>query len=52
MLGGRIKEIRKIIESFTKVIQGPKEACMDFLQILTSALNRAIPIIFWHQEIL
>ena len=33
----------KKIESFTKVIQGPKEAFMDFLQRLTSAVNRMIP---------
>ena len=39
----RIGEIGKKIESFTKVIQGPKEAFMDFLQRLTSAVNRMIP---------
>ena len=39
----RIGEVGKKIESFTKVIQGPKEAFMDFLQRLTSAVNRMIP---------
>ena len=30
-------------KSFTKVIQSPKKALMDFLQLLTSAVNRMIP---------
>ena len=37
----RIEEIGKNIESFT--MQGPKEAFMDFLQRLTSTVNRMIP---------
>ncbi|KAL6040241.1 hypothetical protein STEG23_020317 [Scotinomys teguina] len=39
----RIEEAGKKIESFTKVKQGPKESFMDFLQRLTSAVNRMIP---------
>ena len=39
---GRIGEIGKKIESFTKVVQGPKEALIDFLQSLTS-VNGMIP---------
>ena len=38
----RTVEIEEKIESFTKVIQGPMEAFMDFLQRLTSAVNRMI----------
>ena len=40
---GQNWKIGKKIELFTKVIQGPKEAFMDFLQRLTSAVNRMIP---------
>ncbi|KAL6067262.1 hypothetical protein STEG23_006100 [Scotinomys teguina] len=39
----RIEEAGKKIESFTKVKQGPKESFTDFLQRLTSAVNRMIP---------
>ena len=39
----RIGEVGKKIESFTKVIQGPKEVFAGFLQRLTSAVNRMIP---------
>ena len=39
----RIGEMGKKIESFTKVMQGPKEAFVDFLQRLTSAGNRMLP---------
>ena len=35
----RIGEIRRKIESNTKVIQGTKEVFTDFLQRLTSAVN-------------
>ena len=38
----RIEEVERN-KSFTKVIQGPKETFMDFLQRLTSADNRMIP---------
>ncbi|ERE89919.1 Gag-like protein [Cricetulus griseus] len=37
-----IGEVRKKIESFAKVIQGPKEAFTHLLQRLTSAVNRMI----------
>lgn len=40
---GEIGEIGKTIESFTKIIQGPKETFTGFLQILTSAVNKMIP---------
>ena len=39
----RIREIGKKIESFIKVMQGPKEAFTDFLQRMTLAVNRMIP---------
>ena len=39
----KIEEVGRKIESFTKVMQGPKKAFMDFLQKLTSAVNRMIP---------
>lgn len=39
----RTKDVRKRTESFTKVIQGPKETFIDFFQRLTSAINRMIP---------
>ncbi|KAL6087973.1 hypothetical protein STEG23_022833, partial [Scotinomys teguina] len=39
----RIEEVEKKIESFTKVIQGPKETFIDFLERLTSAINRMVP---------
>ena len=39
----RSGEIQKKTESFTKATQGPKEAFIDFLQRLTSAVNRMIP---------
>ena len=39
----RIGETGNKIESFTKVLHGPKEDFMDFLQWLTSAVNRMIP---------
>ena len=39
----RIGEIEKKIESFTKVIQGPKEDFTKLLQRLTFAVNRMIP---------
>ena len=39
----RTGEIGKKIESFTKDIQGPKEIFTDFLQRLTSTVNRMIP---------
>lgn len=35
-------EKQEKIESFTKVIWGPKESFMDFLQRLFSAVNRMI----------
>lgn len=38
----RIGEVEKIIESFTEVIQDPKEDFMDFLQRLTLAVNKMI----------
>ena len=37
-----IEEVEKKIESFTMVIQSPKETFMDFLPRLTSAINRTI----------
>ena len=36
----RFGEIAKKIEPFTKVVQGPKDTFKNFLQILTSAVNR------------
>ena len=39
----KIEEVGKKIESFTEVIQGPKETFIDFLQRLTSAVNKMIP---------
>ena len=39
----RVGEVGKKIESFTKVIQGPKEVFAGFLQRLTSAVKRMIP---------
>ena len=39
----RIGETGKKTESFTKLIQVPKEVFMDFLQRLTSEVNRMIP---------
>lgn len=39
----RIEEVGKRTESFAKVIQYPKETFTDFLQRLTSAVNRMIP---------
>ena len=39
----RTEKVGKKIESFTKVIEGPKETFTDFLQRLTSAVNRMIP---------
>ena len=35
-------KVGKKIESFTKVIPGPKETFMDFLQMLTPAVNRRV----------
>ena len=44
MLGIELKMSERKNESFTKVIQGPKETFTDFfLQILTSAGNRMMP---------
>ena len=40
---GIIREERRKIDLFTKVIQGPKETFMDFLHRLISAVNRMIP---------
>ena len=37
------EEIGTKVESFAKDIQGPKETFTDFLQRLTSAVNRMIP---------
>ena len=37
---GRIEEVGKKIESFTKVIQDQTETFIDFLQRLTSLVNR------------
>ncbi|MGE9716614.1 hypothetical protein ACQP3F_33985, partial [Escherichia coli] len=39
----RIGEVGRRIESFTKVIQGSKEAFRDFIRRLTTAVNRMIP---------
>ena len=39
----RTGEVGKKIESLTKVIQGPKETFMDFLQRLTSVINKMTP---------
>ena len=39
----RTGKIGKKIESFTKFIQGPKKAFMEFLLRLTSAVDRIIP---------
>ena len=39
----QIGEIGKKNESFTKLIQVPKEVFMHFLQRLTSEVNRMIP---------
>ena len=39
----RTGEIGKKNESFTKLIQVPKEVLMDFLQRLTSEVSRMIP---------
>ena len=49
---GQNWKIGKKIESFTKVKQDPKEAFMDFLQRLTSALNRMIPNLETRQIII
>ena len=38
-----IEGVREKIESFSKVIQCPRETFIDFLQILTSSVNRIIP---------
>ena len=39
----RTEEVGKKIESLAEVIQGPKEIFTDFLQRLTSAVNRIMP---------
>ena len=39
----RIEDVGKKLESFTKVIQSPRETFTDFLQRLTSAVNRTVP---------
>ncbi|XP_052610186.1 oxidized purine nucleoside triphosphate hydrolase isoform X1 [Peromyscus californicus insignis] len=39
----RVEEPGKKTESFTKVIQGPKESFTDFLQRLTSAVQKMVP---------
>ena len=39
----KIEKVGKKIESFTEVIQGPEETFIDFLQRLTSAVNKMIP---------
>ena len=38
-----IEEIGKKLESFTKVVQSPRETFTDFLHRLTSAVNRTVP---------
>ena len=38
----RVEESEKRAESFTIIIQGPKESFTDFLKILTSSVNRMI----------
>ena len=38
----KVEESGKRTESFTKNIQGPKEAFTDFLQRLTSGVNRIV----------
>ena len=38
----KAEESRKRTESFTKIIQGPKEVFISFLQRLTSAVNRTV----------
>ena len=38
----RIEEVGKILESFTRVIQSPRETFMEFLHRLTSAVNRTV----------
>ena len=40
----KIEDVANKIEFFTKVIQGPKETFMHFLQRLISAVNTMIPI--------
>ncbi|XP_052593228.1 torsin-1A-interacting protein 1 isoform X3 [Peromyscus californicus insignis] len=39
----RVEEPGKKTESFTKVVQGPKESFTDFLQRLASAVKRMVP---------
>ena len=39
----RVEEVGDKTESFTKVIQAPKETFKDFLQRVTSTVNRMIP---------
>ena len=39
----QIEEIGKKLESFTKVVQSPRETFMDFLHRLTSAVTRTVP---------
>lgn len=38
----KTQELRKIIESHTKVIQGPRELVSDFLQRLSKAVQIAV----------
>lgn len=38
----KVEESGKKSESFTKIIQGPKEAYTDILQRLTSDINRIV----------
>ena len=38
----KAEESEKRSEPFTKIIQGPKEAFTDFLQRLTSVVNRMV----------
>lgn len=38
----KFKEIEKRSESFTKIIQGPKEAFTDSFQRMTSAVSRIL----------
>lgn len=38
----KVEESEKRSESFAKIVQGPKEASSDFLQNLTSAVNKIV----------